>query len=425
MTHSPMKVPRGIVAVRGEPTSNSEVKSVIEELNEAFKKFKSDHNKNLEEVRSETRTVLAGLDDANTKIAAMQMGGGGRGAGAADAGVDTSTRIRAMRKPADFAAHYKGPHANSGERVTVADFMRGIAGMGVNDSVRAALSIGTNSAGGYAVPDVVMPAILGALAPASSLMQAGAGFVPLDTGAKTATTAVIDELPQAAWRSENGGVSVSDPVFRGVVATPRSLACVVKISRELLADGADMDRAIRFAIGQAFAKEIDRVGLRGSGTAPEPRGILNTSGVNIVTSGANGAAPTNYAPILEAVGQILGNDGPMPTAAIMAPRSLVGFAGLKDTTNQPMLKPQLIEPINFISTSQIPTDLEVGTSDDCSEIYVGDFSGMYYLLRENLSIQLLTEAYAGTGQLGFLCHLRADVVIPYPKAFGVITGIRG
>ena len=83
-----------------------------------------------------------------------------------------------------------------------------------------------------------------------------------------------------------------------------------------------------------------------------------------------------------------------------------------------------MEPVRFINTSQIPVNLTVGTSSDTSEIYLGDFSRMYFLLRENLSVQLLREAYAKTGELGFLCHLRADVVVPYPNAFAIVQGVR-
>lgn len=64
-----------------------------------------------------------------------------------------------------------------------------------------------------------------------------------------------------------------------------------KVSRKLLTDAPNLEAALRIAIGQAFVKELDRVGLRGSGTAPEPRGLLNTVGVQVVNfGGANGAA---------------------------------------------------------------------------------------------------------------------------------------
>ena len=68
--------------------------------------------------------------------------------------------------------------------------------------------------------------------------------------------------------------------------------------------------------------------------------------------------------------------------------------------------------------------LTVGTSADCSEIYVGDFSKVVFMLRENVSIQLAKELFATTGQVGFVCHVRADVAVLYPQALAVIKGVR-
>lgn len=97
---------------------------------------------------------------------------------------------------------------------------------------------------------------------------------------------------------------------------------------------------------------------------------------------------------------------------------------LVDNIGQPLQRPRLIANLPFIPTSQLPTDVEVGTADDTSEIFTGDFSGLYFLMRESLSIQLLRETYAKTGEIGFLCHVRADVVINHPQQFTVITGVR-
>lgn len=329
-----------------------------------------------------------------------------------------------MRNAADFEKHYGSKSVGSDERFEITDFLRGVANLKTTGAVQNALSTGTDSAGGYTVPGVLMPGILGAMVPVSSLLQAGAGIVPLDQGAKNYTTAAVSTIPTAAWRAEAGALATSDPAFRSVVATPRSLSFTFKISRELLADGQGIVDALNRAIGQSFAKELDRVGLRGSGTAPEPRGILNTVGIQSVTNGANGASLASYANLLSAAQALLQADAPMPTAAIMSPRSLVKLAGLTDSTNQPLRMPGMLEGLNLIATSQIPNNLTVGTSNDCSEIYVGDFTNMHFAIRENVSIQLLNELYAGTGEVGFACHLRADVVVKYPAAFSVITGVR-
>lgn len=330
-----------------------------------------------------------------------------------------------LRTSDDFARHYQGHSAASrDDPFDMADFLRGVANLKTTPSVKNALSVGTDAGGGYAVPGVLMPGILGALTPASSLLQAGAGIIPLDVGAKTFTTAAVDTIPTASWRSESGSVAVSDPAFRAVVATPRSLSFMFKVSRELLADAIGLTAALNQTIAQAFAKELDRVGLRGTGTAPEPRGLLNTSGVHAVGNGAAGAALAGYANIFSAAQAILAADAPMPTAAIMSPRSLVKLGALLDSTGQPVAVPPMLAPMRMIATSQIPNNLTVTTSSDCSEIYVGDFSRMYFAMREQVSIQLLNELYAGTGEIGFACHVRADVVVNYPAAFAVVTGVR-
>lgn len=331
--------------------------------------------------------------------------------------------IKAMRTPQDFKNHYaKSNHSN--EQFTLVDWFRGVANLKSTPEVRNALSVGTNTSGGFSVPSLVMPDILGALAPASSLVQAGMGIVALDQGAKNFTSTVVNTIPTAAWRLEGGAVASSDPAFRGVVATPQSLAFQFKVSRELLADSPNMQPALLIVIAQAFAKEMDRAGLRGTGTAPEPRGILNTSGINSVTNGANGLSLASYANLFSAVQAILQADAPMPTAAIMSPRSLVKLGGLIDTTNQPLNVPPMLQPMKLIATSQVPNNLTVGSSTDCSEIYLGDFRNIVMMLRENLSIQLMTEAYASTGEIGFIAHARVDFAAMYPAAFAVVTGVR-
>ena len=306
----------------------------------------------------------------------------------------------------------------------LADFIRGVADMSTTSSVRAALSEGTDTAGGYLVPPFVMPQVLEALVPLSAVLSAGASILPLDIGAKSYTQAAIDAVPTAAWRTESGNVPQSDPTFRAVVAQPKSLAFYFKVSRELLADGGNLETVLTTVIAQAFAKELDRAALRGSGTAPEPRGLLNTSGVGAVGNGVNGAALAGYGNFFTAVQTVLQSDASMPTAAIMSPRSLVKLGGLIDTTNQPLAVPRMLQDMQMLATSQIPNNLVVGTSNDCSEIYIGDFKRVRFAMRERVSIQKLNELFATTGEIGFIGHVRADVMVEYPKAFAVVTGVR-
>ena len=122
--------------------------------------------------------------------------------------------------------------------------------------------------------------------------------------------------------------------------------------------------------------------------------------------------------------EILQDDGPTPSGAIMSPRSLVKLGGLVDSTGQPVARPTMLDNVKMLATSQVPNNLTVGANTDCSEIYVGDFTQVVFAMREQISIQRLDQLFAITGQVGFICHARADVLTLYPKAFAVVTGVR-
>ncbi|XAH21638.1 phage major capsid protein [Xylophilus sp. GW821-FHT01B05] len=400
----------------------------VEEARVLMAKYPSD-KRMPPEAAEQVDSVIAEAERISGQISALMAAqhaageswAGGSGSGQAEGGV------RVLRNADDVRSHYAGRSAAQSattERFDLHDFVRGVAGMQTTAAVSASLSVGTDSSGGYAVPSIVMPGILEALMPASALLQAGAGIVPLDNGAKKFTFAAVDSVPTAAWRLENGDVQESEPTFRAVTAAPKSLAFYFKVSRELLADAGNMTAALTLAIAQAFAKELDRAGLRGSGTEPEPRGILNTPGVQVVANGANGAALAGYGGFFTATAALLGVNASVPTAAIMSPRSLVKLGGLVDSTGQPLRVPGMLENVKLLATPAIPDNITTGTSNDTSELYLGDFSRVVFMMREQMSIQLLREAFATTGQIGFMCHVRADVAVTYPQALAVVKGVR-
>ncbi len=335
--------------------------------------------------------------------------------------------VRVMRNAADFRAHYTGRGESRAQAgLGLAEFMRAAAGIGPTDRVQAALAGGTDADGGYLLPSTVMPQILEALVPASSVLSAGAGLLPLGMSAKSFALAGIDAIPTAAWRAENGAVAESQPTFRAVVATPRSLSFYLKVSRELLADAVGMQQAMSLAIAQAFAKELDRAALYGNGVAPQPLGIKGTTNVNLISNGANGAslATTKWANFHSAAQAVLEDDAPMPTAAIMSPRTRVALGALADSTGQPLMVPPMLQPMQMLTTTQVPNDLVAGASTDTTDLFVGDFTKLLFAMRERLSIQRSDHIGALNGQVVFVCHARADILLTYPKAFAVVSGVR-
>ncbi|UGB39126.1 phage major capsid protein [Frateuria soli] len=394
----------------GIKMENTNVAELVGQLNNAFAEFKASHN-------ADVSALQKAVDDMAIKAAADEMTGPSKKATAVEP-VHAATGLRGSDA---IRAHYTKRAEELGEgkdAPTLAEFVRGVAGMKTTERAMASLAVGTDTAGGYAVPVVTMPKILDALAERSALLRAGASILPME-GAKSVTTAAVNTIPTPSWRNELGNVAEASPTFRPVTMTPRSLAFIIRVSRELLMDAPDMDRALRTVIAQAFAAELDRVGLVGSGTAPEPHGIYGLSGVNTVAQVGTSLA---YTDLLAGYQAILEKHGPAPTAAIVAPRTLIELAGKPDANGQPLNLPPLLDAVRMIPTTGVPTNL--GTGTDESLVFLGDFRTVQFGMRESLSIQLLREAYSSTGEIGFLCHARADVAVNYPGALSIVTGVK-
>lgn len=131
MTHG--RVPRGLVSVHADGGSQPDVKALVESLNKAFSEFKAEHTKQLEEIKKGSADALqalkvdninaditrlqAAVDQANTQMAAFQMGGGSAGSGVADAEYTESFRAHfrrgevqaALNKGADNEGGYLAP----------------------------------------------------------------------------------------------------------------------------------------------------------------------------------------------------------------------------------------------------------------------------------------------------------------------------
>jgi HK97 family phage major capsid protein len=106
--------------------------------------------------------------------------------------------------------------------------------------------------------------------------------------------------------------------------------------------------------------------------------------------GTNGAALTNYDPLVDAVGTLRDNNE-NPTAAIYSPRTGRALAKLKDTTNQPLSVPSYLDGVARYETNQIPNTLTQGSSTLASDVFVGDWSQLYVGIRTQLQIQVLSE----------------------------------
>jgi HK97 family phage major capsid protein len=286
-----------------------------------------------------------------------------------------------------------------------------------------AISESPTTAGGHMVPTPVASDVIDKARNASAVFAAGATVVPMLAQTLKYPRLTTEAAP--AWRNEAASISDQAMVFDAVTLTARSLAVLVKCSWELLEDAtAATNDTVANSFAQVIALELDRVALRGTGSAPEPRGVLNQTGVTLTAHGANGTVISNYDWWLDALGTVRNNNFE-PNAQIQAPRSETSLSKLKEaTTNAYMRPPAALDNMPRFNSKQVPINLTVGTSTDCSELYTADWSQMLVGIRTDLTIRFLQERFADTGEFGFLAYLRADIQLAQPTAFNVDTGVR-
>jgi len=313
-----------------------------------------------------------------------------------------------MRQWAQARSHDEG--------ITPGAFLRAIVTGAKSETEQRALAGGTDAAGGYTVPTVTSAQLIDLARANMVLSTAGAQTIPLDSAENVVAKVTADPTP--AWRVENAAVNESDPTFGGVILKPKSIAVMVKASVELMSDSLNLETELPNVLAKAMAQEIDRVGLIGSGTDPEPTGIVNYSGLTSNTYA--GGALAGYGPIMTARGALHGANERLG-AVVMASRDENTLASLTASDGQPLNMPRVLEQVPMLHTTAIPTDGGAGSNE--SQIIAGDFSQLLIGVRSSIRVEILRERFMDNMQFGLIAHARIDFAAARESAFTVLDGV--
>ena len=161
---------------------------------------------------------------------------------------DGSLREHAARSSGD---DYRG--------LRLGQFLRAMVVGPKSEIERRALSEGTDSAGGFTTPDILARELIDLLRAKAVTLRAGARILTLESDKTTIARLATD--PVATWRAENAAVAESDPTFSAVVLAPKTLAVIVRASRELIEDSLNIENGLTTALAGALSAELDRVAL--------------------------------------------------------------------------------------------------------------------------------------------------------------------
>lgn len=284
--------------------------------------------------------------------------------------------------------------------------------------VQNALQIGTDSEGGYLVPDEFEATLIEALEEENIFRQL-AKVITTSSGDRKIP--VVATKGTASWVDEEGAIPESDDAFSQVSIGAYKLATMIKVSEELLNDSVfNLETYIAKEFGRRIGAKEEEAFFIGNGTG-KPTGIFNATGgaeVGITTASATAITADEIIDLFYSLKSPYRKNAVFVTndATVKAIRKL------KDGNGQYIWQPSLTagQP-DTILNRPVKTSAYVPTiAAGAKTIAFGDFGYYWVADRQGRSFQRLNELYAPTGQVGFKASQRVDGKLILPEAIKVL-----
>ena len=271
--------------------------------------------------------------------------------------------------------------------------------------VMNALQVGTDSEGGYLVPDEYERTLVQGLEEEIVLRSL---CTVIQTSSGDRKIPLVASHGTASWVDEEGTIPDSDDTFGQITIGAHKVATMIKVSDELLQDSVFN---IESYIAAEFARRIgaaeEEAFITGNGTG-KPTGLLhatNGAGIGVTTNGNTPTADEIF-DLIHSIKSVYRKKA----VFLLNDSTLKALRKLKDGQGQYLWQPGLKEGqpdtlLNYrLVTSPFMPEIDSGNK----VILFGDFKSYWIADRQGRSFQRLNELYAATGQVGFRATQRVD-----------------
>ena len=271
--------------------------------------------------------------------------------------------------------------------------------------VENALQVGTDSEGGYLVPDEFEHTLVEALEE-ENFFRSIATVIRTSSGDRKIP--VVATKGTASWIDEEGAYPESDDSFGQVSIGAYKVATMLKVSDELLNDSVfDLEAYISKEFGRRIGAKEEEAFFTGDGKG-KPTGIFNAAG------GASDGVTTAAANITfdDVMDLFYAVKSPYRKKAVwvLNDTTVKALRKLKDNNGnyiwQPSVQagqPDMILNRPYHTSAYVP---EVAAG--AKVMAFGDFSYYWIADRQGRSFKRLNELFAANGQVGFLASQRVD-----------------
>lgn len=263
-----------------------------------------------------------------------------------------------------------------------------------HEKAAKAMSVGTNSAGGYLVPTEFRAEVLYEMGNYTQVRQM-CRVIPMDSAKLDFPT--VTARPTAYAPGENTAITESQPTLGNVPLSANLIGVLVPMSRTLAASKKlDVVALLRDLIAEELSYKEEYYFVNGNGTN-QPKGFRDTSytGVTSVSMDSSSLAWPDLVQLMFSVAQKYRRRG--AGAFALSSTALQIVMSLKDSADRPIWTPPQDELPGTIlgkpyyELEQIPTTL--GSSPNyTTEIWFGQFKHYVIGDLEEFSVEASTEA---------------------------------
>ena len=273
---------------------------------------------------------------------------------------------------------------------------------GLTGEVLNALQVGTNSEGGYVVPEEFETQLVAYLQDINPIRQ----YVNVISTASDRNIPVESTLGVATWTAEEASYTESDAAFGQVVLAAHKLGTIIKVSEELLQDGffnIQSYLAENFAKRFGIAEEAAFVAGDNSG---KPNGIVQGSGLGKTAAGVAAITSDELIDLYHSVPRMYRQNATF----LMADATVKLVRKLKDGNSQYLWQPgmQAGQPDMLLGRPLVTSVAMPAATTGLKSVVFGDLSGYTVADRQGTVLQRLNELYAANGQVGFRAYRRMD-----------------
>ena len=319
-------------------------------------------------------------------------------------------------KPAgDQQAEKKGRASDEYKR----NFWNAMRLQGNPYEIRNALQEGTDSEGGYLVPDEYERTLVQALEE-ENVFRRLAKVIQTSSGDRKIP--IVTSHGTAVWLDEEDALTESDEVFDQTSLSAYKLGTFLKVSDELLNDSVfDLPSYISTEFARRIGAKEEEAFFVGDGSG-------KATGIFAATGGAQTgvtAASTTAITADELIDLFYSLKSPYRRKAVwvMNDSTFKAIRKLKDNQGQYLWQPSLTAgtPDTILNRPVYTSSYVPAIAAGAKTIAFGDFSYYWIADRQGRSFKRLNELFATTGQVGFMATQRVDGKLILSEAIKVLA----